>query len=131
MLDCLIIGDSIAQGVSQFEKQCISYTEVGISPKKFNYKFSNKYPKNKATTVISLGSNNPGSKETMITDLSKTRNKLKSQKIIWILPHNNRLKGIVREVAEHFGDEYIEFEVSSDNIHPKSYKKLDNNLRKL
>lgn len=131
MIDCLIIGDSIAQGVSQFEKQCVSYTQVGISPKNFNQKYSNKYPKDKATTVISLGSNNPGSKEALVQDLSKTRNTLTSQKIIWILPHNNRLKGIVREVAEHFGDEYVEFEVSKDNVHPKSYKTLDNKIRKL
>lgn len=129
MIDCLIIGDSIAQGVSHLEPKCSAYTQIGISPKSFTTKFLNKYDHNKAVTIISLGSNNPGSKSELKNNLEKVRTPLQSKRIIWILPNNPALKAQVIDIANHFNDSYVEFEVSKDNVHPKSYKALNQSIQ--
>lgn len=47
-----------------------------------------------------------------------------------ILPNDLALKAQVIDIANHFNDSYVEFEVSNDNIHPKSYKALDEDIKK-
>ena len=57
MIDCLIIGDSIARGVAQAAPlECSSLTHVGINSREFNRRYNTRDFIAK-TVVISLGSN--------------------------------------------------------------------------
>lgn len=89
MLECLIIGDSIAYGISQYRIECQSYAKIGISTKQWNkvynpdgnFKFSNK------TTIISLGSNDISKIETY-DELMKLRDTIDAERVFWVLPKN-------------------------------------------
>lgn len=130
MIDCLIIGDSIAYGVSQFEPKCTEYTKVGISPTVFRNSYSHRYPAKYSKAIISLGSNNPSSEDNLRDNLYNIHDSVKADKIVWILPHNPVLKQRVKDIANHFGDSYVDFEAGSDKVHPKSYKKLDDDIKR-
>jgi len=56
MLDCLIIGDSIAVGTKQFRPECADYAQGGITSHGWNKKFGNK-DLTANTVIISLGTN--------------------------------------------------------------------------
>jgi hypothetical protein len=68
--------------------------------------------------IISLGSNNPTSKQ-LKPDLIKLRKKLSASTVVWIIPANTKTP---LEVAKQFGDKTISFKAGKDGIHPKSYK---------
>ena len=60
MLDCLIMGDSLAVGVGQIRKECVTYAKSGIN----SYDYVNRHvlhtngsDKQAKTVIISLGSN--------------------------------------------------------------------------
>ena len=59
MLECLILGDSLAVGVGQIRKECVTYAKSGIN----SYDYVNRhvlYTKGNTaakTVIISLGSN--------------------------------------------------------------------------
>jgi len=56
VLDCLILGDSIAKGISDIRKECVAYVQSGINSQNWNDKFV-KQIRPARTTIISLGSN--------------------------------------------------------------------------
>ena len=55
MLECLIMGDSIAVGVSQQRKECSAYVQSGISSPNFVKKFGDKAGTPAKTVVITPG----------------------------------------------------------------------------
>ena len=55
-MSCLILGDSIAKGISDIRKDCTAYVQSGINSRDWNRKFINK-PMDGKIVVISLGSN--------------------------------------------------------------------------
>ena len=59
MLECLIVGDSIAVGVSQVRPECQSIAKSGINSRDWNNKHLHKL-KPARTLVISLGANDLG-----------------------------------------------------------------------
>ena len=120
MLDCLIMGDSIAVGVSQFKPECASYSESGITSKGWIDKWSY-IPKPARITVISLGAND------YVIDtfpnIELIRNNIKEGRVIWLLPRQERVPKAfeaVYNVAGRWGDRVIRrpLEVSADGIHP-------------
>ena len=56
MIDCLIVGDSIAVGTHQFKPDCVAYAKGGINSWQWNRKFGDKQL-GANTVIISLGSN--------------------------------------------------------------------------
>jgi hypothetical protein len=131
MLECLIIGDSIAQGIVDYNKKCYSYTKVGISPDNFLKKYGDKISMNNKITIVSIGSNNPKNEYILNQNLNKIRNKINSKKILWILPKNHKIKKTILNFAIKNNDKYVEFQVGKDNVHPKSYKTLNDDIKNI
>jgi hypothetical protein len=126
MLDCLIIGDSIAVGISQHRPECLSHARVGITSSAWNKKFLPRVI-GAETTVISLGSNdwNP---DVTLTELITLREKVKSKKVFWIMPSIKvEVQEMITLIADRYNDNILYVEgTSKDGIHPdrKEYKRL-------
>ena len=56
MLDCLILGDSIAVGSHMFRKECVVYAKGGITSHGWDKSFGNNNL-TASTVIISLGTN--------------------------------------------------------------------------
>ena len=54
MLECMIIGDSIALGTAHVRTECVSYSVQGINTRAWNKKFDSKNIA-ASTVIISLG----------------------------------------------------------------------------
>lgn len=128
MLDCLIIGDSIAKGISMQMPFCHSKTQVGISSQSWRYTYSinNSYD----ITIISLGVNDSKTIDTHY-QLTEIRKKIKTKKVFWILPNIkfNEVRAVIETIANEFNDTLIEIPLmhfSKDQVHPTAngYKNL-------
>jgi lysophospholipase L1-like esterase len=134
MLECLIVGDSIAVGVSQVRPECQAIVKSGINSKTWNDRHLHKLKPAK-TLIISLGANDLGiNTEGHVRSL---RTNAQADRVFWLLP-SQRLKPrqveAVRLVAAEFGDTVIprpESNISSDGVHPtyQGYKILGNQTR--
>ena len=129
MIECLIVGDSIAVGVSQVRKECVSYAKSGINSSNWNKVYLNKLEPTK-TLIISLGANDLGVNTEQ--NIRTLRERAKADKVFWLLP-SQRLKPeqvkAVKFVASEYGDTVIprpENNISADGVHPtyKGYKEL-------
>jgi hypothetical protein len=130
MLECLILGDSIAVGISQYRPECAVYAQVGITSKNWNNKFLVK-KLNAKTTVISLGSNDYSEAKTF-QELYALRQTI-SGKVLWILPANgtDRQTAVVK-VSHIYNDiTLIIPELKKDKIHPttRAYRELAEQTR--
>ena len=56
MIDCMIIGDSIAVGTHQFKKECVAYATGGLNTWQWNKKYDGKVLAS-PVVIISLGTN--------------------------------------------------------------------------
>lgn len=134
MIDCIVLGDSIAVGTHQHRSECIVYAESGINSKQWNNKFINSNLTAHAV-IISLGSNDHQHVKTY-DELKKIRERTKASKVFWILPHGNlkasnvdieSIRILIREIAIQYGDTVLPItSISKDNIHPtgKGYREL-------
>jgi hypothetical protein len=126
MLDCLIIGDSIAVGISQHRPECLSHARVGITSSAWNKKFLPRVI-GAETTVISLGSNdwNP---DVSLNELIILREKVKSKKVFWVMPViKPQIQEMIELIADRYNDHILYVEgTSRDGVHPtdKEYKRL-------
>lgn len=128
MLECLVIGDSIAVGTHKFRPECVAYAQSGITSHGWNKKYGNKDLSAK-TVIISLSTNDWEKADTYAT-LMDIRTKIKDNpKVFWIQP-TEQYKPLavqnVRKVAEHFGDVVLPTTSWSDKYHPSwaGYKSL-------
>jgi lysophospholipase L1-like esterase len=134
MFECLIIGDSIAIGAQQFYPTCAKIAKGGINSWQFNRLFvSEDLIAN--TAIISLGSNDHAHVKTE-KELLKVRDRLKAERVFWILPAGNlqasnvpieEIQTIVYNIAGKYNDRVVSIEnVQSDGIHPskEGYKKI-------
>ncbi len=125
MLECLVIGDSIAVGISQFRKECVTFARTGWTSSKWNKQylptFNAQLPVK--SLIISLGTNDYQGINT-IAELNKIRENVKSgTRVFWVLPPKTKhpQREMVREVAEIWGDTWLsvpEAELAGDKIHP-------------
>jgi len=127
MLDCLIIGDSIAVGVSQIRHECPAIAKSGINSTDWKKQHLNKLPVSKVT-IISLGSNDWDKKTS--DNLLDIRKKI-AGKVYWILPSPTRKpkeRNVVIQIATEYNDIIIDRpqQMSPDGIHPtyNGYKEL-------
>ena len=132
MIDCLIIGDSIAVGVAMARPECVSYSKGGWNSWQWNKDYLDKASaKSFETIIISLGANDhKGVKSEK--ELRKMRDKIKGKTVYWISPGFER-KPVQQEAIEMIAREYGDIvlprpknDMSSDGIHPtmRGYKKL-------
>jgi lysophospholipase L1-like esterase len=132
MIECLILGDSIAVGVSQIKKECVSFVKSGINSKTFYEKNKSLLGKqtNTGITIISIGPNDTKSIDT-IKYANLIRENIKGR-VFWILPSQTKKPDkfqIIKEVAAVWGDTVIERpadKISPDGVHPTyaGYKQI-------
>lgn len=118
MIECLILGDSIAQGVHHYRKECTAHTQVGINSAKFVKKYSVQ-KLSAETVIISLGTNDSEDMDTY-RSLEKLRKKIKAKKVYWILPVQYTTARVhVEMISSVYEDTMIRIPyVSKDGIHP-------------
>lgn len=126
MLECLIIGDSIAKGVSDVRKECVAYVKSGIN----SHVWLNKNVQrdlSAKTVIISLGTNDLKNINTY-AEISTVRKLVDAQRVYWIMPPiKPDVQQAVRQVAGEYGDTVLPIqELGSDGVHPtyKGYKQL-------
>ena len=135
MLDCLILGDSIAKGISDVRKDCVAYVQSGINSPNYLKQFGPKVD-NLATraVLISLGSNdlNVATEES----LRSLRNKFpEGQNVYWVLPNiKERVRKTVWTIAHDHDDIVIDarnYDRSQDTVHPtyKGYKAMGKDFK--
>lgn len=134
MLECLIIGDSIAQGIANVRTECVDYAHGGQNSWQIN-KLYNTTPLSADTVIISLGTNDNKYVDTY-KELIQLRNRIKAKKVIWILPAAVNPKsrtdlGIVQasveSIAGAHGDRILAIpRPMVDRYHPtvKGYRQL-------
>jgi len=130
MIDCLIIGDSIAVGTKQFRPDCVAYAQGGINSSQWRRQYleGDKGALPLADTlIISLGSNDHKGVHTR-AEISNIRSKVTAKRVYWIMPAiKPEIQAIVREVAAGFGDTVLPItRLQPDGIHPSwaGYKEL-------
>lgn len=124
MLECIVLGDSIAVGIGSVSPQCQTIARVGINSK--NFVVSHKYIPSANITIISLGANDGNANFTKY--LISLRNKI-SGRVIWVLPANNsKARSIAMSIALKRGDGTVQVTNTVDGVHPKSYKSLANKI---
>lgn len=139
MLDCLILGDSIAQGVAALRHECVAIVEKGVSSQQFKYEtinngqFTHQHFK---TVIISLGTNDSHWEVTEIY-LRILRERVKGDRVWWILPQPRfvNARNAVLMVADTYGDQVLEVPekiLEKDRIHPTAagYKSLAEQTKK-
>jgi lysophospholipase L1-like esterase len=131
MIDCMIVGDSIAVGTHRFRPECVSYSQGGINSQDWNKKYK-AIDLQAKTVIISLGSNDIKTLHTF-NEIMALRKRVDAKNVMWILPANKPHKAdLVRMVAKAFDDTVLPIpEVSKDGVHPSpsGYKKLAENTK--
>ena len=126
MIDCLIVGDSIAVGTHQQRPECVAHAHGGINSSDWNriYLSGNI---NARAVIISLGSNDWRSINTM-GNLKALREQVKAERVFWILPAiKPDRQEMIRKIAEVYGDMVLPIpELSRDGVHPtpRGYREL-------
>lgn len=131
MLDCLILGDSIAVGTAQFKPECTEIAKGGINSWQYNrdYVKPRKNDFGAEVVLISLGSNDHKGVKTY-NELYHLRERIKAQRVYWVLPNPEkfpRQADDVNLIAISFGDQVIKpTRYQADNVHPSwaGYKQI-------
>jgi lysophospholipase L1-like esterase len=136
MLECLILGDSLAVGVGQVRTECVTFAKSGIN----SYDYVNRHllhtkGNNQAKSIIiSLGSNDTQNINTF-EELNTLRQLVKADRVYWILPAiKEEKRKAVWAVANKHHDHVIEtrnHDLSPDRVHPtgKGYKTISNQTK--
>lgn len=132
MIDCMVVGDSIAVGVAAVRPDCVSYSRGGWNSWQWNKDYlpvsSTKNPK---TLIISLGANDHKGVKTE-EELRKMRSSIKADRVFWISPGAERKpvpQQAIEKIAKEYGDTVLPRpinDMSPDGIHPtgRGYKIL-------
>jgi lysophospholipase L1-like esterase len=131
MLDCLILGDSIAVGVSKYRPECVVYAKSGINSRDWvNKNITKELAAD--TVIISLGSNDYKQVNTL-RELFTIRGVVGAKRVYWIVPAiKPEVQEMVEIVADKFEDTVIRIkDVSPDKVHPTTveYKRLAKETR--
>jgi lysophospholipase L1-like esterase len=121
MLECLIMGDSIAVGTQTFNKECALIAKGGINSYQWVNKNIDKAPYQAKTVIISLGSNDHKYVKTE-AELQTIRQLTKADRVYWILPAiKPNIQEIVKKVAAEYGDVVLPITgLQPDGVHPSS-----------
>jgi lysophospholipase L1-like esterase len=135
MLECLIVGDSIAVGIATVKPECVSYSKGGINSKQWVNQNIQKTPLVAKNVIISLGSNDHKYVKTE-SELRTIRQLTKAERVYWVLPAGNlkasevdiqHIQSVVQQVAKEYGDIVLPItRLQKDGIHPSwaGYKEL-------
>ena len=125
MLECLIIGDSIAVGTKMFAPQCELQGKGGINSWQFNRMYKGSFYAD--TVIISLGTNDHKGVKTY-DELFEMRQRVGAKNVFWVLPAGNlpaggvsieKIQQLVKDIAKYYGDTVLPIRgLQSDGIHP-------------
>ncbi len=127
MFDCLVVGDSIAVGTSQY-LNCYVQAKVGDTTptihSKIHKKGKNEY------VIVSAGSNDG---KPQFQDYLNLRREFGS-KVVWLMPPKNQQARLyIQSIARHYNDSVVEVQpfVGKDGIHPTGlgYRILANKVK--
>lgn len=126
MIDCLILGDSIAVGTQQFAPQCQLIGKGGINSWQFNKMYTQQFEG--VNIVISMGSNDHSGVKTQ-NELESLRARVTAKgRVYWILPAiKPPIQEIVRNIAAKNNDTVLPItKLQADGVHPSwaGYKEL-------
>jgi lysophospholipase L1-like esterase len=127
MMECLVIGDSIAVGVGLQRYECKHYYKGGINSWQWNQNYLSNDLSAK-TVIISLGSNDHKGVRTK-AELQRIREKVGvKSKVYWVLPAiKPEIQEIVKQLAKEYGDTVLPItKLQKDGVHPSwsGYKEL-------
>lgn len=137
MLECLILGDSIASGIHHVKPDCIGITEIGVNSGDW-------YHKNRQRplitdidyryVVISLTTNDLNVRNAR-ENVHRIRKAVRSERVIWILPGDKRpeMRSMIEDVANFYGDYLMDITdyVGADRIHPPTVRAYENIAKKI
>lgn len=132
MIECMIVGDSIAVGVSQARKECVRYAHSGWNSQRWNKHYLTKAAAQQVgTVIISLGANDHSGVKTE-QELRRMRQQLQSHRVFWIGAGADRkpqAQAAIEKIASEYGDTVIarpKEHMSADGVHPtgQGYKIL-------
>ncbi len=120
MMDCLILGDEIGEGIKQFRPECILKTQANTATDRWirenGVKFAAK------TVVISLGTYDLPSQtldNEALAELRKLRAGIDAEQVFWLLPAKAKPADAMRELARLYKDHLMVIEEKQRNqIHP-------------
>jgi len=125
MLECMIVGDSIAVGTKMFAPHCELQGKGGINSWQFNRMYKGSFYAD--TLIISLGSNDHKGVKTY-DELFEMRQRVGAKNVFWVLPAGNlpaggvpieQIQSIVKELAAYYGDTVLPIRgLQPDGIHP-------------
>jgi lysophospholipase L1-like esterase len=137
MLECLIVGDSIAVGTAMARPECVSHSRGGWNSWQWNKDYlAIASEKTAKTIIISLGANDHKGVKTE-KELRKMREAIKGDRVFWIDPGQDRKPvphEAIMQIAKEYGDTILprpKDQMSSDGVHPtgRGYKTLANQTR--
>jgi lysophospholipase L1-like esterase len=128
MLECLIAGDSIAVGIANVRKECVSYSKGGINSHQWLNKNIQNTPLQARHVIISLGSNDAYVKNTE-EELRTIRKLTNAQRVYWVMPSDKfpKAQSAVWHVANENNDIILRTDrMQTDGVHPSwaGYKEL-------
>jgi hypothetical protein len=125
---CAVIGDSIAQDLRGFFRECQADVKIGIG----TAGIASRVPGHADVIIVSAGSNDyltPG----LLARLQALRSRAGSARVVWIRPVPPAAAVAVDTVARAHGDAVVSFEASPtdrEGIHPQSSKALAAEIRR-
>jgi hypothetical protein len=126
LLDCLVLGDSIAVGVGQARPGCHVVAETGITSERYVHTML--VARTARIAIISLGVNDSQDVDT-VDNLLRLRNAITARTVYWLLAGSNkRSREAARLVATKYRDRLIDVAplAGPDHLHPdrSGYAKL-------
>lgn len=137
MIDCMIIGDSIAVGVATARPECVSHSRGGWNSWQWNRDYlAPASAQSVKTVIISLGANDHAGVKTE-RELRRMREAIRGQRVFWIDPGQDRKPvphAVIAKLAQEFGDTILprpRDHMSADGIHPtgRGYRVLADSTR--
>lgn len=127
MLECLILGDSIAVGAHQARPSCVAYARSGWNTTQWNRDYL-KNDLKASTVIISLGSNDHPGVRTK-AELQRIREKVgTTARVFWIMPAiKPEIQKIIKDMAQEYRDTVLPItRLQKDGVHPSwaGYKEL-------
>jgi hypothetical protein len=131
MIDCMVIGDSIAVGTQMFRKECVAYATGGLNTSQWNKKYRSA-DLTAGTMIISLGTNDHDGVNSF-KELLAMRQRVTAERVYWIMPPiKPHVQAMVEIIAKNFNDTIITTNrLQADKIHPSwaGYKELGDAAR--
>ena len=120
MIQCIMIGDSIAVGVGQARPECETIARVGISSARYVATMLPRGRTSAGTAVISLGVND-GDTTGTLDNLREVRSRIDAPAVVWLLPGlKEDVRDMIRTVAAENNDRTLDTrpQVGRDHLHP-------------